>query len=114
MEASSCCVLNGGAGAWAFAGLAAQLADALWVDVAATPRRYNYLLFTDCPDQLPDHQLFIPLPAVERAADKRLLAAAFAAAGVPTPETLLLGSWEEVRGLLTRRPGQTWCLKYPT
>lgn len=113
MEPSTCCVLNGGEGAWAFDGLAAQLADALWVDVAAAPRRFNYLLSWEGREPLPDRALFIQLRSVELAADKRLLAAAFAEGGVPTPETLLLDSWQAVLSLLGRTPGREWCLKYP-
>src|SRR5687768_9617293 len=41
------CILNGGAGAWAFAGLAEQLGRALWLEVSETPRAFNYLLLVE-------------------------------------------------------------------
>jgi len=44
MTPEACCVLNGGGGAWASDALARRLSAALWVDVAESPRSYNYLL----------------------------------------------------------------------
>ncbi|HEX4606696.1 MAG TPA: hypothetical protein VH092_00680 [Urbifossiella sp.] len=111
MTPDDCGILNGGDGAWAFAPLAAQLGRALWLDVSDTPRRFNYLLQTDHPDP---GGLFIPVRAVHLAADKRRLAEVFAAAGVPTPETRLIGSLEEADRLLRDRPGREWCVKFPT
>jgi hypothetical protein len=105
------CVLNGGDGGWAFAGLADRLSRALWLDVSATPRRFNYLLQTDQPDPAAS---FVPVEAMRLAADKRRLAAAFAAARVPTPETLLLDSPDDAERLLRERPGREWCVKFPT
>src|SRR6185369_1677388 len=40
MDLDSCCIVNGGGGAWAFDALAHQLSAALWLDVSETPRRY--------------------------------------------------------------------------
>jgi glutathione synthase/RimK-type ligase-like ATP-grasp enzyme len=110
----SCCILNGGAGAWAFAALADQLSRALWVDVSEVPRRVNYLLHADGFDRADLHGLFVPNRAMELAADKRRLAAAFTAAEVPIPETRLVGSLAEAEALLAEHPGREWCLKFPT
>jgi hypothetical protein len=82
-----CCILNGGTGAWAFEPLAVQLSTAIGVAISETPRRFNYVL---CMDNLPSPfpaRTFVPIDAIERAADKRLLTAAFQRAGVPAPET---------------------------
>jgi hypothetical protein len=78
-------VRNAGGGAWAFEALARRLADDLWVGVSDTPRAYNYLLAADDPDPAAGGGSFIPPDAVRLAADKRLLARAFAAHAVPTP-----------------------------
>jgi hypothetical protein len=114
VNAESCCILNAGPGAWAFDGLARLLRAALWVDVSETPRDYNYLLRVE--DRAPAEcgELFIPYWAMELAADKRLLAAAFADSGVPTPETTLMSTLDEARRFQATRPEKEWCLKYPT
>jgi hypothetical protein len=114
MRPEEYCILNGGGGAWAFASLARQLSDALWVDVSAAPRDYNYLLHLDDPDTAACGELFIPIRCMRLAADKRLLAEVFASAGVPMPETRLVGSLAEAERLLVEQPGRDWCLKYPT
>jgi hypothetical protein len=113
MTSKACCIVNGGGGAWAFDALARQLSQALWVEVAESPRSYNYLLQIEDTD--PEHcgELFIPFQAMRLAADKRLLAEAFAAAGVPTPETRLVSSLAEAERLRASQPGREWCLKYP-
>lgn len=110
----SCCILNGGGGAWAFRSLAEQLSRALWLDVSEAPREFNYLLLADGFDPSACGELFIPYRAMRLAADKRLLAEAFVAAGVPTPETRLVGSLAEAERVLTEQPGREWCLKFPT
>jgi hypothetical protein len=109
----TCCVLNGGPGAWVFEELARQLAAALWVDVSDTPREFNYLLSTEMSDSIPAEKLFIPPRSVELASDKRLLAEVFSQHDVPTPETLLVPGWEEVQRWVRTRPDSEWCLKYP-
>ncbi len=113
MTSESCCILNGGGGAWAFAPLARQLSDALWLDISETPREYNYLLLTDSD---PSHcgELFIPFEAMRIASDKRLLAKVFAARGVPTPVTYLVDSLADAEHFLRAYPEKQWCLKYPT
>lgn len=108
---ADCCVLNGGDGAWAFDALAARLSRALWVDVSGTPRRYNYLLQTDAPAACGNS--FVPLGSIQLASDKRRLADVFTAAGVPIPETHLVGSPAEAERLL-RDDGREWCVKFPT
>jgi hypothetical protein len=114
MTADSCCILNDGVGAWAFAGLADQLSRALWLDVATAPRAFNYLLSADGLDTQACGELFITYQAMQLAADKRLLAAAFAAAGVATPVTRLVGSLAEAERVLAEDTGREWCLKFPT
>lgn len=111
---SECCVLNAGPGAWAFEPLANQLATALNIDVSTEPRRFNYVLHLE-ESQLPPHlPSFIPSEAIQLAADKRLLAAVFRDRGVPTPETHLFDSFEQVVRFVRSRSEREWCLKYPT
>lgn len=114
MNPDDCGILNGGGGAWAFAALAEQLSEAIGVDVSETPRKYNYLLTIDDLDPSRCGELFIPLRGMQLAADKRLLAEAFAAAAVPTPETQFVDSLPEAQRILERAPERRWCLKYPT
>jgi hypothetical protein len=114
MTPGECCILNGGGGSWAFDALARRLRAALWVDEAESPRSYNYLLQVEGIDPERCGELFIPLRGMRLAADKRLLAEAFAAAGVPTPETRLVGSLAEAERLRASEPGREWCVKYPT
>ena len=114
LSAQDCCVLNSGNGAWAFEPIAIQLSSALGIDVSCEPRRFNYLLHVDDPDQLLGSAFFIPMQAVQLASDKRLLAAVFMAHGVPTPLTRLLDTFDEVRQFVREHSGSAWCLKYPT
>lgn len=114
MTPDSCCILNSGPGAWAFAELAEQLSSALWLDVATSPREFNYLLSVDDLKRLGSGELFIPYRGMQLAADKRLLADAFAEAGVPTPVTRLVGSLADAERMLIEDPGREWCLKFPT
>jgi hypothetical protein len=114
MKPNDCCILNSGGGSWAFAPLARQLSDALWVDVSQASRRFNYLLLADDGVAEARDDFFIPFPAMQLAADKRLVASAFAAHGVPTPRTLLLESMEDAERLLVAEPDRKWCLKFPT
>jgi glutathione synthase/RimK-type ligase-like ATP-grasp enzyme len=109
-----CCIVNGGGGAWAFTTLAEQLASALWIDVAESPRRFNYLLAMDEFDVSASGELFIPYQSMQLAADKRLLAKAFATSSVPTPETWLVDTLEEAKRILQENQSRDWCLKYPT
>ena len=104
MTTEACCVLSGGGGAWAFDALARRLSAALWVGAAEAPRSYNYLLQVEGADPEDCGELFIPVRAMRLAADKRLLAEAFAA-GVPTPETHLIGSLAEASGCVPAAPG---------
>ncbi|MDB5294482.1 MAG: hypothetical protein JWO31_465 [Phycisphaerales bacterium] len=114
MDATDCCILNAGGGSWAFAPLAELLSCALWIDVAAVPRHFNYLLLAD--DAVADarQSFFIPVASMELAADKRALARVFAARSVPTPETHLVESLEDARRLAATDGGKSWCLKFPT
>jgi hypothetical protein len=110
----NCCVLCGGDGAWAFEPLARSLAAALGVDVATTPQRFSYLLFTDAVPLPAGCASFIPLESITLASDKRRLAEVFARGGVPIPETHLFDTWEAVQQFRTLRPETEWCLKFPT
>jgi hypothetical protein len=109
-----CCVLNSGNGGWGFEPLALQLSSALGVDVASEPRRFNYLLHVEDTEQPVGFHVFIPTKAVRLASDKRLLAAVFNEHGVPSPETHLLDSFDQVLRFVREHPGSEWCLKYPT
>ncbi len=108
----SCAILLAGEGGWAFEPLARQLADALWVDVSSEPADFNYLLFADFP--VDPTASFIPVEAIETAADKRKLASIFNDALVPTPASYLCHTFEEALLLASRQPGLEWCLKFPT
>jgi hypothetical protein len=114
VETKSCGILNSGPGAWVFDEVARRLSDALWVDVVAAPRDRNYLLWVE--DRAPPKygELFIPFRAMELAADKRLLATAFAKHSVSTPETILLATLDEAQRFRKSRTDKEWCLKYPT
>ncbi len=107
-----CCILNQGFGAWAFEPLAWQLARALRVPISTEPRDFNYLL--NFEGTVFPRALFIPLAAIQLAADKRRIAQAFQAADVPTPDTVLLNSFADVRRFVATHPDREWCLKYPT
>ncbi len=114
LSPNDCCILNGGDGAWAFAPLAEQLSAGLGVEISATPRRYNYALTWHEDAESSMGESFIPRRAVEIAADKRLLAQGFAAAGVPTPETVLCESLALAQRHAELHGDKSWCLKYPT
>lgn len=109
-----CCVLNSGSGGWGFEPLAFQLSSALGVDVATEPRRFNYLLHVETIDQPIRFDVFIPIEAIRLASDKRMLAAVFAERGVPTPETHLCDSFDQVLRFVREQNAQEWCIKYPT
>jgi hypothetical protein len=64
MKPNDCCILNSGGGSWAFAPLARQLSDALWVDVSETPRRFNYLLLADDAVAEARDDFFIPFASM--------------------------------------------------
>jgi glutathione synthase/RimK-type ligase-like ATP-grasp enzyme len=114
MNPADCCILNGGRGAWAFEPLANQLAAALGVDVSPSPRGFNYVLNIEPfePERIPAS--FIPLPALELASDKRLIARCFAKHNVPSPRTELIDDFESVRHFADTHPDREWCLKFPT
>ena len=114
LDANDCCVLNGGSGAWAFEPLAEQLSQAVGIPVSASPRRFNYLLHLEAMDDDFDGRVFIPLASIRIAADKRLMAATFARHALPTPQTVLLESFDQVRHFIAQDPLSPWCLKYPT
>jgi hypothetical protein len=113
IEAERACVLNYGAAAWAFEGLASQLAAKLGVDVASRPRAFNYVLGAE-PWDLPDKQAqFVDVDTIQLASDKRLLAGAFADAQVPTPVTALFADLSDARAFVKSSQQLEWCLKYP-
>ena len=107
------CILNYGASAWAFEDLARQLADGLGVDVAMSPRAYNYVLGAERDDLPGPNALFIDVDTIELAGDKRRLAVAFRAGGVPTPETHLIPDLNAARAFVRGHDDREWCLKYP-
>src|SRR5580658_8771142 len=109
-----CCVLNSGAGSWAFEPLANQLSAALGIDVSDGPRRFNYLLHIENPELVRTCRSFISLEAIHLAADKRLLAKTFNKNHVPTPQTVLIKDFSDVKNFLHTNTDRKWCLKYPT
>jgi len=104
-------VLNSGGTAWAFASHAEHLSRLFHLPISSEPAGRNYVLGWEGPDTISS---FIPLDAMRAAADKRLLAERFAAAGVSVPRTLLLESVEVVHRLLETDHGVQWVLKWPT
>lgn len=115
LRPEECCILNSGRGAWAFQPLANRLARVLGVDVSETPRRFNYVLGLENPErEFPQGASFIPLSAIERAADKRLIAEAFLAQGVPAPRAVLAANFAEALRWVEEHSDLRWCLKYPT
>lgn len=111
---SQCCILNAGAGSWAFEPLANQLSAGIGVDVSDQPRQFNYLLHVEDQTVARACKSFIPLEAIQFASDKRLLAATFNEHGIRTPTTLLLGEFEEAKQFVRSNGNKRWCLKYPT
>ena len=109
-----CCLLNGGAGAWAFEPLAAQLTVSIGIPVSVEPREFNYVLSVEEPDSLGSLGSFIPLEAIRLASDKRMLASVFNNFRVPTPRTVLLDQFNDVLRFIGAHTAQEWCLKYPT
>lgn len=106
-------VLNADPGAWAFHDHAQRLARALNLPIASEPAAYNYVLAWDEDRPLPTGRSFIPFDAMRLASDKRLLAATFAQARVPTPITHLLDTPDDVRHFLEHDPHLERCLKWP-
>jgi hypothetical protein len=114
MTLKDACIVNGGAGNWAFAPLARQLAEALGIEICERPRRFNYFLSCENREDWDQSASFIPQHSVQIAADKREIAKAFKRAHVPRPETHLLNHYSEIQDLLRREPRREWCLKFPT
>jgi hypothetical protein len=114
MWTEDCCILNSGDGAWVFNDFAHELSKTLWVDISDTPKKYNYLLYTNDLKDLNYGELFIPFPSIEIASDKRLLADVLASKLVPTPITKLVGSLDEAEHVCSNFHNLEWCLKYPT
>jgi len=114
LTARDCCVLNGGNAAWAFESIASQLGILLGVDVTTQPRRYNYLLQMDGESLPPGCASFVPIAAIQLAADKRLLAEVFNQRQVSTPLTKLFGDFPTALGFARTHADKQWCLKYPT
>ncbi len=109
-----CCVLNSGSGAWGFEPLAVQLSSSLGIDISEEPRRFNYLLHVEDTDRPVGCDVFIPTEAIRLASDKRLLAVVFREHDVPTPQTRLLETYDEVLRFIREHSDNEWCLKYPT
>ena len=109
-----CCVLNSGGGAWAFETLAAQLSVSLGVAVSQQPRQFNYLLNIEDPERPLDFEVFIPIQSVRLASDKRALTTVFRQGNVPTPNTQLFDTYDEVLEFVRQHSEREWCLKYPT
>jgi hypothetical protein len=113
-EMSVVAIVNGGSGSWAFQEHAERLARALWVDVSDRPLDFNFYLHIDSIDPAQIRHSFVPLAAMEVAADKREIARVFRERNVASPETHLLATRDEVRSFLARRGESQWCLKWPT
>jgi glutathione synthase/RimK-type ligase-like ATP-grasp enzyme len=104
-------ILLAGSSAWAFEELANQLSTLLQLDIITSPREKNYVLAYDDLAAIPSS--FIPLSALQIAADKRRVADVFNRAQVPAPKTLLIDSIADVENVL-RTTSTQWCLKFPT
>src|ERR1700744_3152169 len=114
LVAKDCCVLNSGAGSWAFEPLAQLLSQALGIEISGSPRRFNYLLHLENTALLDSFSSFIPIEAIRIASDKRLLATAFNQHHVPIPQTVLIETFDDSQKFLSNHPAQKWCLKFPT
>jgi hypothetical protein len=113
LDASDCCVLNGGPGSWAFEPLAQQLSTALGVAISAKPKRFNYLLNLEPVSDDFSSELFVPLSSIRIASDKRLTAESFKRHNVPTPQTVLLATFAELTQYISHHRQSEWCLKFP-
>lgn len=114
ISAQDCCILNEGNGSWAFEPLAQKLSFSLGVEIATTPRAFNYLLHIEDVSQPFAFPTFISVHSVKLASDKRSLAHVFSEHGVPTPKTEVLDSFSEVLEFVQNHSEAEWCLKYPT
>ena len=111
---NECCILNAGAGSWAFEPLANQLSAAIGIDVSDQPREFNYLLHVEDQAVARSCKSFIPFGAIEFASDKRLLAAVFNENQIQTPATVLFDKFEDTKSFIGSNANKQWCLKYPT
>lgn len=109
-----CCILNSGAGAWAFEPLANQLSAALEIDVSEKPRDFNYILHVEDHKVAQSCKSFIPFEAIQYASDKRSLATVFIENQIKTPLTVLLSKFEDAKSFILSNANKQWCLKYPT
>ena len=105
-----CVVLNAGFGAWAFQELATNLSELLNIEISDLPAKYNYVLSWEEED-LDIAQSFIPFASIKLASDKRLQAQVFNQNSIPTPETHLIDTFQDVVNFINNSQGQ-WCLKY--
>lgn len=109
-----CCILNSGAGAWAFEPLANQLSAALEIDVSEKPRDFNYILHVEDHKVAQSCRSFIPFEAIQYASDKRSLATVFNENRIQTPHTALFNEFEDAKKFIRSNANKQWCLKYPT
>ncbi|HYE18351.1 MAG TPA: hypothetical protein VEA69_07895 [Tepidisphaeraceae bacterium] len=107
-------ILNRGAAAWAFEEVAGRLSRAWSIPVSDVEGEFNYVLGTDEDSPIASGRSFIPFGANRIASDKRLVASAFARAGVPSPITVLADSREAVDATIAAEPAREWCVKFPT
>lgn len=110
-----CALINAGEAAWLFDDHARTMADAFGVPVVDDPAGvdFAYLLAWDKPEAPAGVQTFIPFEGMTIAADKRLIASAFAWADVPRPETYLIGHQRDVLEFVESHADRRWVLKWP-
>jgi len=111
---NQCCVLNAGAGSWAFEPLANELSMALEIDVSEKPHDFNYVLHVEDHKVAQSCKSFIPFEAIQYASDKRSLAAIFNEHRIQTPQTVLFSGFEDAKNFIRSNTCTQWCLKYPT
>lgn len=107
-------ILNQSDGNWVFADLAQMLSRSLWIDISDRPGDLNYILGADSTLVAELPHSFIPLNAIEIAADKRAIERQFQIHNVNRPKTFIVETIAAVDSILTTYPHSRWILKYPT
>lgn len=97
---------------WLFGTIARPLAQATGSPIVDRPQGCCYVLSN--PAGHDGFTSFIPLPAIDLAADKRAIEQAFHAAGIARPRTWILGTEAEVEHLVAQHPQRKFIVKYPT
>src|SRR6202012_5036761 len=110
LVAKDCCVLNSGAGSWAFEPLAQLLSQALGIEISGSPRRFNYLLHLGNTALLDSFSSFIPIEAIRLLLKKRLRPPPLNKNHFPIPKTVLFEPFEHSKNFQNNHPAKKWFL----